>query len=137
MSTKRTGALHDKDNFIDFLVHIKNSFTHCIKFWFQRDHDRSHKSSGSFYPLIKVIEKEFHPLYLVDKNQLDEAILDFWSETFPEAVILESCFGGESQIILKKFQGFIINLIVQVDSFVASSWKTFKIVIETALEVFD
>ena len=74
---------------------------------------------------------------MVDKNQLDEAILDFWSETFPEAVILESCFGGESQIILKKFQGFIINLIVQVDSFVASSRKTFKIVIETALEVFD
>ena len=74
---------------------------------------------------------------MVDKNQLDEAILDFWSKAFPEAVILESCFGGESQIILKKFQGFIINLIVQVDSFVASSWKTFKIVIETALEVFD
>ena len=74
---------------------------------------------------------------LIDKNQLDEAILDFWSETFPKAVILESCFSGESQIILKKFQGFIINLIIQVDSFVASSWKPFKIVIETALEVFD
>ena len=137
MSTKGTSALHDKDNFVNFFIHINDDLTHSVKIRLQRDHDWRHKSSRGFYPLIKVIEKEPHPLYLVDKNHLDEAILDFWSKPFPEAVIFESCFGRESEIILKKFQGVIINLIIQMASFMASSWKLFKIVIETILEVFD
>ena len=137
MSTKGTGALHDKDNFIHFLIHVNNNLTNSVKIWLQRDHDWCHKSSRGFYTLIKVVEKELHPMYLVDKNHLNETILDFWSKTFPEAVIFECCFGWESEIILKKFQGVIINLIIQVASFVASSWKPFKIVIKTILKVLD